>query len=298
MKVLISGGTGFLGRNLARSLIHDGHLVYILTRGDHVPAGAQAVEWDAKTTIGWGHLVNEMDVVIHLAGKSLSSWPWTSATKQAFHDSRILPGLALAQAIQKATQRPSLFVQQSGINHYGLSGDLADESTLPAHDFLAQLTVKWESATQSLEEIGVRRVVLRSAVVLGKGEGLMPLLALPVQMFVGGPLGSGNQAMPWIHIKDWVGAVRHLIDNKNAQGAYNLIAPTPTSNADFNRALAEVLHRPYWFPVPAFLVRNLLGEMNVLILEGRFSQPKRLNESGYQFQFSAAREAFLDLYRK
>ncbi|MBL8076684.1 MAG: TIGR01777 family oxidoreductase [Anaerolineales bacterium] len=298
MKVLISGGTGFLGRNLARSLIHDGHQVYILTRGDHVPSGAQAVQWDAKTTTGWGHLVNEMDVVIHLAGKSLSSWPWTSATKQAFHDSRILPGLALAEAIQKATQRPSLFIQQSGINHYGLSGELADESTPPADDFLAQLTVRWEEATQSLEEIGVRRVVLRSAVVIGKGEGLMPLMALPVQMFVGGSLGSGNQAMPWIHIKDWVGAVRHLIDNKNARGAYNLIAPTPTSNADFNRALAEVLHRPYWFPVPAFLMRNLLGEMNVLILEGRFSQPKRLTESGYQFQFSAAREAFHDLYRK
>lgn len=298
MKVLISGGTGFLGRNLARSLIHDGHQVYILTRGDHVPSGAQAVQWDAKTTTGWGYLVNEMDVVIHLAGKSLSSWPWTSATKQAFHDSRILPGLALAEAIQKATQRPSLFIQQSGINHYGLSGDLADESTPPADDFLAQLTVKWEEATQSLEEIGVRRVVVRSAVVLGNGEGLMPLMALPVQMFIGGPLGSGNQAMPWIHIKDWVGAVRHLIDNKNARGAYNLIAPTPTSNADFNRALAEVLHRPYWFPFPAFLMRNLLGEMNVLILEGRFSQPKRLTESGYQFQFSAAREAFHDLYRK
>ena len=298
MKVLISGGTGFLGRNLARSLIHDGHQVYILTRGDHVPSGAQAVQWDAKTTTGWGHLVNEMDVVIHLAGKSLSSWPWTSATKQAFHDSRILPGLALAEAIQKATQRPSLFIQQSGINHYGLSGELADESTPPADDFLAQLTVRWEEATQSLEEIGVRRVVVRSAVVLGNGEGLMPLMALPVQMFIGGPLGSGNQAMPWIHIKDWVGAVRHLIDNKNARGAYNLIAPTPTSNADFNRALAEVLHRPYWFPVPAFLMRNLLGEMNVLILEGRFSQPKRLAESGYQFQFSVAREAFFDLYRK
>ncbi len=298
MKVLISGGTGFLGRNLTRSLTHDGHQAYILTRGDHVPVGAQAVQWDAKTTTGWGDLVNEMDVVIHLAGKPLSSWPWTSATKQAFHDSRIFPGLALAEAIQKATQRPGIFIQQSGINHYGLQGDLADESTRPADDFLAQLTVKWENATQSLEEIGVRRVILRSAVVLGNGEGLMPLMALPVQLFVGGPLGDGKQAMPWIHINDWVGAVRHLIDNKNARGAYNLIAPTPTSNAEFNRTLAEVLHRPYWFPVPAFLMRNLLGEMNVLILEGRFAQPKRLTESGYQFQFSAAREAFLDLYRK
>jgi uncharacterized protein (TIGR01777 family) len=298
MKVLISGGTGFLGKNLTRSFLRDGHHVYILTRGDHVPSGAQAVQWDAKTTTGWGHLISEMDVVIHLAGKSLSSWPWTSSTKQAFFDSRILSGLALVEAIQKATQRPHIFVQQSGINHYGLQGDLADESTPPADDFLAQLTVKWENTTQLLEELGMRRVVIRSSVVLDKQAGLMPLMALPTQLFMGGPIGSGQQAMPWIHLKDWVNAVRHLIENKNARGAYSLIAPTPTSSAEFNRTLAEVLNRPYWFSVPVFLMRNLLGEMNVLILEGRFAQPKRLIESGYQFQFSVAREAFLDLYRK
>jgi uncharacterized protein (TIGR01777 family) len=202
------------------------------------------------------------------------------------------------EAILKATRRPGIFIQQSGINHYGLQGDLADESTPPADDFLAQLTVKWENATQPLEEMGIRRVIIRSPVVLDRRGGLLPLMALPIQLFVGGPLGSGQQALPWIHIKDWVNAVRHLTENKNARGAYNLIAPTPTSSTDFNRALAEVLHRPYWFPISASLMRNLLGEMNVLILEGRFAQPKRLIESGYQFQFSAAREAFLDLYRK
>lgn len=298
MKILISGGTGFLGRNLTRSFIQDGHQVYILTRGDHVPAHAQAVQWDAKTTTGWGHLINEMDVVIHLAGKSLSSWPWTSSTKQAFLDSRLCSALALVEAIRTADRRPGIFIQQSGINHYGLRGDAADESTPPADDFLAQLTVQWENATQPLEELGIRRVVIRSAVVLAKTEGLMPLMALPMQLFLGGPSGSGGQAMPWIHIKDWVRAVRYLIENKNARGAYNLIAPTPISNAEFNRTLAEVLHRPYWLPIPAFLMRNLLGEMNVLILEGRFAQPKRLIDAGYQFQFSAPREAFRDLYRK
>jgi uncharacterized protein (TIGR01777 family) len=298
VKILISGGTGFLGRNLTHSFIEDGHEVYILTRGDHVPAGAQAVQWDAKTITGWGHLVNEIDVVIHLAGKSLSSWPWTGPMKQSFLDSRLSPGLALVEAIRKAARRPRIFIQQSGINHYGLRGPLADESTPPADDFLAQLTVKWENATQSLEELGLQRIVIRSAVVLGRGEGLMPLMALPVQLFLGGSTGSGQQAMPWIHIKDWVRAVRHLIENKNARGAYNLITPTPTSNAEFNQTLANVLHRPCWLHVPAFLMRNLLGEMNVLIVEGRPAQPKRLIESGYQFQFSAAREAFLDLYRK
>ncbi len=124
----------------------------------------------------------------------------------------------------------------------------------------------------------------------------MPLMALPVKLFVGGPLGGGKFAMPWIHINDWVGAVRHLIANKNARGAYNLIAPASTSNADFNRALAKVLRRPYWFPTPAFLLRIFLGELSVLIVEGRFVQPKRLIESGYRFQFEGPREAFVDLF--
>ena len=295
MKVMIAGGSGFLGRALTKSLLADGHQVFILTRGTRIPEGAQAVQWDAKTTNGWGHLVNEMDVMIHLAGKSLASWPWTAATKQAFHDSRIIPGLVLAQSIQQATHRPGIFVQASGINHYGLRGDLADESTQPGGDFLAQLTVKWEDATRSVEELGVRRVVIRSAVVLGKGDGLLGLMALPIRLFAGGPLGSGKQAMPWIHINDWVGGVRHLINDENARGAYNLIAPTPTSNADFNRILAGVLHRPYWFPTPAFLLRTLLGEMSVLILEGRFAQPKRLTESGYRYQFPGPHEALVDL---
>lgn len=295
MKVMIAGGSGFLGRALTKSLLADGHQVFILTRGTRIPKGAQAVQWDAKTTNGWGHLVNEMDVMIHLAGKSLASWPWTAATKQAFHDSRIIPGLVLAQSIQQATHRPGIFVQASGINHYGLRGDLADESTQPGDDFLAQLTVKWEDATRSVEELGVRRVVIRSAVVLGKGDGLLGLMALPIRLFAGGPLGSGKQAMPWIHINDWVGGVRHLIASEKAQGAYNLIAPTPTSNADFNRILAGVLHRPYWFPTPAFLLRTLLGEMSVLILEGRFAQPKRLTESGYRYQFPGPHEALVDL---
>ena len=295
MNIMIAGGSGFLGAALAKSFLAEGHKVFILTRGSSVISGAQAVKWDAKTTNGWGHLVNEMDVMIHLAGRSLSSWPWTSKTKCDFKDSRIIPGLALAQAILDATQRPGIFIQASGINHYGLHGAPADESTPPGDDFLAQLTVQWEDATKSIEELGVRRVVVRSAVVLGKGEGLLSLMALPVKLFAGGPLGRGKFAMPWIHIDDWVSAVRYLIANENARGAYNLIAPVPTSSADFYRALASVLHRPYWFPTPAFLLRILLGEMSVLVVEGRFAQPKRLIESGYKFQFEGPREALADL---
>lgn len=296
MNIMIAGGSGFLGNALAKSFLMDGHKVFILTRGSRTMNGTQAIHWDAKTTDGWGHWVNEMDVVIHLAGKTLASWPWTNAMKKAFHDSRIIPGLALVEAIQKATQRPGIFIQQSGINYYGLSGDLADESTPPGDDFLSQLAVQWENATKPLEELGLRRVILRTAPVLDKKEGLMPLMALPVKLFVGGPMGGGKFSAPWIHVQDWVGAVRHLIANEDARGAYNLIAPEPTSNAEFNKTLADVLHRPYWFPVPAFLLRTFLGEMSVLVVEGRFSQPKRLIESGYRCQFPGPREAMTDLF--
>ena len=298
MKVMIAGGSGLLGTALANSLLADGHKVFILTRGAQVVNGAQAVSWDAHTTQGWGHLVNEMDTVIHLAGRSTSAWPWTAAKKKSFEDSRILPGLVLAQAIREANRRPSLFVQISGINHYGLKGDLADESTPPGDDFLAQLAVRWEEATKPVEELGVRRLVLRTSVVLALESPLMFLMTLPVKLFFGGPIGSGKQAFPWIHVKDWIGAVRHLMAKDEARGVYNMIAPTRTSLADFTRVLANVLHRPYWFPLPAFLMRNVLGDMSVLILEGRFSQPKRLIESGYAFQFPGPREALTDLFSK
>ena len=297
MNIIISGGSGLLGTALTKSLLSDGHKVFILSRGTSAnKTGAQHIHWDGRTTSGWGQLVNEMDAVIHLAGRSTSAWPWTASKKKSFEDSRILPGLALAQAIREATRRPSLFVQVSGINHYGLHGDLADESTPPGNDFLAQLTVKWEDATKSVEELGVRRLVLRTSPVLAKDSIIMKLIALPVQLFFGGPIGSGKQAFPWIHVQDWVSATRYLMSNENAQGAYNLIAPTQTSLADFTKVLAKVLHRPYWFPVPAFLMRNVLGEMSVLILEGRFAQPKRLLESGYKFQFPGPREALTDLF--
>lgn len=298
MKILIAGGTGFLGGALARSLLGDGHQVWALSRDPnkaHVPVGVQAIAWDGRTSAGWGTLVNDMDAIINLAGKSLSSWPWTKATKQEFWDSRIHAGLAVVEAISKATQRPRVLVQASGINHYGLAGPTADESTPPADDFLARLTVAWEAATQPVEALGVRRVVIRTAVVLGKGGGLLSLMALPVRLFAGGPIGGGKQAVPWIHLADEVGAIRFLLENESARGPFNLIAPAPTSNADFYRGLAKALRRPYWFPTPAFLLRLVLGEMSSLIVDGRFAQPKRLIELGYRFQFAGLEEALSDL---
>lgn len=300
MKVLIAGGTGFMGKHLIDALIADSHQVTVLSRDpEKTVEGARVLAWDGQTTDGWGQVVEEMDAVVNLSGLSLHSWPWTKRKKQRFQDSRVKPGLALASAIKNATLRPGVLLQISGINYYGLRGEGgADESTPPADDYLAQLTVAWENATRSVEEEGVRHVVCRTAVVLAHDAILMELMALPVRLYVGGPLGSGKQALPWIHIDDQIGAIRFLLENPEANGPYNLIAPRATSNAEFMRTLAKVLRRPYWFPVPAFLMRLALGEMSLLVTEGRFSQPKRLLEQGYTFRFPELDVALKDIFKQ
>lgn len=296
MKVLLAGGTGFLGSALTRSLQKDHHKVITLTR--RPPKSQDELHWDGETTNGWGHIINEVDAVVQLTGYGLEHWPWTARQKKRFVDSRILPGRALASAIQDASRRPRVFLQTSGINRYGLRGEgIADESTPAADDFLAQLTVQWEDATKTMEEIGVRRVIARTAPVLSGRGGLFPLMALPVKLFAGGKFGDGGQAMPWIHLTDTINAFRFLLENDDANGAFNLISPEPTSNADFMRTIAKVLHRPYWFHVPTFLLRLVLGEMSVLLTEGRYSQPKRLQELGYSFQFPRLEDALINLLK-
>ena len=297
MKILIAGGSGFLGSAFKNILVHNSHEVFILTRGSS--KGRNQIHWDGKTTDGWGQLVNEMDAVVNITGFGLEHWPWTKRQKQKFVDSRVLPGRALVSAIQSALRRPKTFLQISGINRYGLRGEgIADESTPAAEGFLAQLTVKWEDATQPVEELGVRRVIARSAVVLAGRGGLFPLMALPVRLFFGGKLGDGSQAMPWIHLADEVRALKFLLENEEARGAYNLIAPTPTSNAEFMRAIASTLHRPFWFHVPGILLKLVLGEMSVLITEGRYSQPRRLLEQGFEFKYPRIEEALRNIYSK
>ncbi len=295
MNVLIAGGSGFIGTALSSSLEHDGHKVFILTRKS--PKNPNQIHWDGRSTQGWGDRVNEMDVVVNLTGHGLDHWPWTKKQKQKFADSRVFPGLALASAIKEAARRPSVFVQISGINRYGLRNEgIADESTPAADDFPAQLTVTWEDATKSIDELGVRRVITRSAPIIARRGGLFPLMVLPTKLFFGGNFGDGKQATPWIHIEDQINGMKFLIENESARGAFNFTAPTPTSNAEFMRIIARELHRPYWFHLPTFLLRIPLGEMSVMITEGSYSRPKRLLELGYKFQYPTLQDAVKDIF--
>ena len=295
MRVLIAGGTGFLGSALVRSLESSGHEVSVLTR--RPPRSPKEIRWDGRSAGTWTASLRETDAVVNVTGYGLEHWPWTAARKQLFLDSRILPGLAFAQAIEGSSRRPRTFIQISGINRYGLRGEgLADESSPAADDFLAQLTVKWEGATQPVERLGVRWVAARSAVVLDAHAGLFPLIVLPVRLLAGGPLGHGQQAVPWIHIADEVRALQFLLEKDAASGAFNLIAPQATSNAEFMQAAARALGRPYWLRTPGFLLRVVLGEMSNLVLEGRYSMPRRLGELGFSFGFPTLEMAFNDLF--
>jgi uncharacterized protein len=294
LKILVAGGSGFIGRALVGFLHRRSHEVWILTR--RPPNNPYTIQWDGESTAGWGDRVAEMDAVVNLTGHSLEHWPWTKLQKQRFRDSRVLPGRALVSAIRASARRPRVFLQISGINYYGLRGkSAADESTPAAGDYLARLTVAWEEATRPVEDLGLRRVIARSAVVLDSSGGMFPLMSRATRFFLGGPLGDGGQAVPWIHLADELGALSYLLENERASGPFNLIAPQQTSNAEFMHAVAKAMHRPYWIHAPTFFLGALLGEMSDLVLEGRYSQPRRLLDLGYQFQFPILAEAVGDI---
>jgi uncharacterized protein (TIGR01777 family) len=299
MNVLITGGTGLLGRALTQSLLADGNKVWVLTRSPEraaLPLGCVAVGWDGRTAQGWGPLVNDMDAVVNLAGVNTASWPWNEKRKQSFWNSRVWAGQAVAEAVRLAQKRPAVLIQMSGIGHYGFHGDTAVESTPPADDFSARLTVAWELSSQPVEELGVRRAIVRTAPVLSRDNIILKLMELPVRLFVGGRLGSGDQTFPWIHIADEIRAIRFLLTEERARGPFNLIAPESTSNAQFTRALASQLKRPYWFHIPALPMRLVLGEMGALVLKGRPAQPQRLLEMGFQFTHPTLQSALEELY--
>jgi uncharacterized protein len=299
-RILITGGTGLIGSKLTEALLGAGKEVWILSRRPaeaKAPEGAKLVDWDGRTTERWLYLVDQVDALVHFAGTSLGGGPWTEARRQEILESRILGGQALAGAVRASSARPKLLVQASAIGYYGTSEQATfTETDPPGDDWLAAVCLAWEKATQDVEDLGVRRVIVRTGLVLDRRQGVLPQMALPVRLGFGGPIGSGRQWLSWIHVEDEIQAILRLMEDDTARGAYNLTAPTPQTNAEFMRALAQALHRPYWLPAPAFAIQLALGKMSKLVLEGQKVLPNRLQEIGFTFRYPELGAALEEIY--
>lgn len=303
MKVIITGGTGLIGSALARDLVKDGHEVVILTRSPEkkvvgLPASVRLVGWDAKTGEGWSSEADGADAIVNLAGESVSPQGglWTAERKERIKQSRIAAAEAVVDAVRRTTTKPRVLIQSSAVGYYGTHADeVITENSPPGTDFLAEVGKTWEAASALVEEMGVRRVIIRTGVVLAEKGGPLPLLILPFRLFVGGPVGSGKQYLPWIHLDDEVAAIRFLIENESARGPFNLTSPNPVTNKQFGEVAGKVLGRPSLLPTPGFMLKLVLGEASTIALDGQRAVPKALQEAGYDFQFPNLEGALREL---
>ena len=309
-KIIIAGGSGFIGTKLAEKFENCGYEVVILTRTpkkSRANSSIRFVGWDGKTPGDWFSEIEGSQAVVNLAGKSIAGETlpailfgrWTQKYKQEILQSRVSSGNVLAEAVLSARKKPQVFIQASGIGFYGTSSTTPlDEESPPGSDFLASVSLDWEDSSRGVTVVGIRHAVIRSGVVLDPGGGILPLVALPIRLFLGGRLGNGRQPFPWIHIEDEIAAIQFLIEDKSCNGAFNLVAPGLASNAEFGKILAAVLRRPFYLPVPAFLLKLLLGEKSILVLAGQQAVPRKLLDAGFTFHHPQAESALKDLYRR
>ena len=300
MRVLITGGTGLIGRALSTDLAADGHQVIVLSRSPErasgLPAGVRAERWDAHTADGWVHLADGADAIVNLAGENIGAGRWTDERKQRILNSRLDAGQAVVQATERVSQKPGVVIQASGIGYYGPRGkEELDETAKPGEDWLAQVAVQWEDSTLPVEGMGVRRAIIRTGVVLDAKDGALPRMVQPFRLYVGGPLGGGQQWFPWVHLVDEVAAIRFLIETPEASGPFNLVAPNPATNGQVSRALGRVLGRPAFMPIPGFVLRLMFGEMATLLLDGQRAVPRRLLDLGFQFRYLIVEAALKDV---
>ena len=279
MRVLVTGGTGLVGRPACDALRAAGHAVTIVSREPgRVPA--RAIGWDGLRTA-----MPETDAIVNLAGESVAGGRWTAARKAAIRSSRIEATRALVDAAAAASPRPKILVNASAVGYYGPHGDEPlDETAAAGTDFLARLCVEWEAEARRAEALGVRVVVVRLGVVLAPDGGALSAMLLPFRAGLGGPIGGGRQWISWVHRDDVVGLLREAVGNTEYAGPVNATSPNPVTNRDFARALGRALHRPTVLPVPGIGLRLLMGEMATMLLTGQRVLPKVAERRGYAWQ--------------
>jgi len=308
MKIVIAGGTGFLGSPLAEMYAEEGHNVRVLTRslvaGDtrHDPGtgvpGVTRVGWKADGKSGpWASALEDADALINLAGESIAGKRWTPQRKAQLHDSRLLATRSLAVAIKAASRPPAVFISGSAVGYYGASGDEPKtEDSGPGNDFLAQLCADWEREARCAARAETRLILLRTGIVLERSGGALAEMMRPFRFFAGGRIGSGRQYISWIHRLDWLEIIRWIVQTRDVSGPVNATAPHPVTNREFARQLGRAMRRPSLLPAPAFALRIALGQMAESILTGQRVQPVVAQKHGYHFRYPEIDQAFRGIF--
>ena len=299
MRVVITGATGFIGKALCEAL-HRDYEIIALSRdarraATSVGDWAEVVEWDGRTTGSWLKHADGAFAIINLVGENVASGRWNESKKADILHSRLDSSRAVIDAIKQVKTKPTVVIQASAVGYYGSRRDeQLDESSMPGDGFLANVCRKVENLAETIEQLGIRCVIIRTGVVLGRNGGALARLAQPFRYFLGGHLGSGSQWFSWISLDDEIAAIRLLTENEQYRGAFNLTAPQPVTMRDFCKTLGKVLHRPSWLHIPSFLLRIALGEMaDEMLLSGQRVLPKRLLDAGFEFRYPDVEQALI-----
>jgi len=308
MKIVIAGGSGFLGSPLAEMYAEDGHDVRVLTRslapgetrhdpGTGVP-GISRVGWTVDGNSGpWASVVEAADAVINLSGESLAAKRWSTETKKRLRDSRLLATRSLAVAIKAAAVPPAVFISGSAVGYYGPSDNRPlTESDAAGSDFLATICAEWEAEARLAQRDNMRIVLLRTGIALERSGGALPQMMRPFKFFIGGPIGSGRQYVSWIHRLDWIEIVRWIVQTPGVSGPVNATAPHPVTNRELSRALGRAMRRPSLLPAPGFAVRLAVGEFAESVLTGQRVVPARAQKDGYHFRYPEIDQAFRGIF--
>ena len=291
LQIVVTGGTGFIGRPLCVSLCREGHRVTLLTRRKEEVqrlwgSAVTAVEWNSREAGTWEHCLESADAIINLAGAPIADGRWTDARKRLLTDSRVLTTRLLAEALSRCRSKPRTLVSASGIGYYGLSDHrVLDEGSARGAGFLADLSCAWEAEALRAGESGMRVVLLRTGMVLEQDGGALPKMLLPFRFFAGGPIMPGTQWVSWIHRRDHIGLIQWVLTTPSISGPVNAVAPGAVTMNQFCEAIGRVLHRPSWLPVPGFALHLALGELGTLMTTGQRVNPAKALSRGYVFHY-------------
>lgn len=305
MQILIAGGSGFLGQVITKDLSEHGHEITILSRFPEKTKSlfkdnVICLPWIDFDFSSWEAALKSADVIINLVGVNIANWLWTSNYKRQMLNSRLHAGVTITKAIENATHKPGILIQASATGIYGYNREeVLTEASKPGTGFLAGLCREWENSTQRVESAGVKRIITRIGPVLGLQSGILKKMILPFKLFIGGPVGSGRQILPWIHIADLTKAIRFLIESEIPGGVYNICAPEPVAMDAFAKTLGKILHRPSIFRIPEFIIKLVFGEMGKeTILASQNVSAQNLLNYGFEFKFDSLDKALQDLLVK